>query len=272
MSTINELQYQLISPDQLTSEHIEFINNFKLTVSVLSSQTDFVFGAKDIHSKHFIATDAYAKLVGLSTGADIANRYDRDMPCEGTVEFADSFVCEDQALLKQNDVNKKISVLNIHKYSDGISALVFEKRLMKHHASQSILGTIYSAKEIEFSHFFTLLPSYIVEFRQGCSIECVNGALNLKNIKFSEYEHEVCFLLILNWDFKQIADFFNKYRPLENKRSVDTIYKCKNRICDKLGIASSNLILMREALINIGIHQKMPKTFFNRLLGSKIIS
>jgi len=107
MSTINEQQYRLISPDQFTSEHIEFLNNFKLSVFLLSSQTDIILGAKDIHSKHFISTDAYAKLVALPTGEDVANRYDVDMPCEGTVEFADCYVREDQELLKQSDINKK---------------------------------------------------------------------------------------------------------------------------------------------------------------------
>ncbi|MFZ6689868.1 hypothetical protein ACO0K0_19195 [Undibacterium sp. SXout11W] len=271
MSIINGQQYRLMSPDQFTSEHIEFLNNFKLSVSLLSSQTDIILGAKDIHSKHFISTDAYAKLVALPTGEAVANRYDVDMPCEGTVEFADCYVREDQELLQQSDINKKVSVLNIHQYGDGVRALVFEKCLLKHHLSQTILGTIYSAKEVDISNFFAFFPNSIFEFHRGSSIEAIYGVLNLNNIKLSEYEHEVCFLLILNWDFKQIADFFNKHQPLARKRSGDTIYKCKNRICDKLDIPNANLALLRETLVGMGVHRKIPQSFFNRLLGSHLI-
>ncbi|MCD6027140.1 MAG: hypothetical protein K0R08_1659 [Solimicrobium sp.] len=263
--------YELVSPEVFTSEQKQFVENFKDSISLISSQTDIILGAKDIHSRHFLSTDSYAHLVELPKGGDVTGRFDRDMPCDGTVQFAQCYVDEDYALLTQGDIDKKISVLNIHIYSQGIKALVFDKHILKHQPSYAILGTIYSAREIEISNFFTLIPNYVLEFGTECSIESIQGALDIDNIKFTEYEHEVCFLLMMNWECKDIAEFMNRYRPKVQKRTVDTIYKCRNRICEKLGIYSYNFPQLKDKLVHLGIHRKMPESFFKRLLGSKLI-
>ena len=78
------------------------------------------------------------------------------------------------------------------------------------------------------------MPNYILEFGSGCSIEQVQGKFKLQDVELTEYEQEVSFLLLLNWDFKQIADFMNKYRPKPKTRVADSIIKSKNYICEKL--------------------------------------
>ncbi|PRC94213.1 hypothetical protein [Solimicrobium silvestre] len=127
------------------------------------------------------------------------------MPCEGTAQFADCFIEEDNALLNSGDIHQKKSTLNVHEYSGGIQALVFNKHILKHLPSQSILGTVYSAHEIEITNFFKLMPNYIEEFGIGCSIENVTGTLSVGDKLLTDYEHEVCFLIMMNWDFKQIT-------------------------------------------------------------------
>jgi hypothetical protein len=259
------LSYRLVLPENFTAEQNAFVESFKESVNLISVQTDLVFGAKDINSRHFLSTDAYANLVALPRGVDVTDRFDCDMPCEGTAQFADHYVQEDMELLSNGDINKKKSILNVHEYGVGTNALVFDKYLMKHHPSQSILGIIYAAHKIEISNFFTVMPNYVLEFGIGCSIESVTGTLDAGSVKLTEYEHEICFLMTMNWDSKQISCFMNKYRPTSSVRGPDTIYKCRNRICDKLNCNPSEL---RELLVGIGIHRKMPSSFFNRLIGS----
>ncbi|MCK4120527.1 helix-turn-helix transcriptional regulator [Ralstonia nicotianae] len=257
---------KLVSPENFGVEQKNFVEKFKDSVKILSSQTDIVFGAKDVNSRHLIATDAYARLVGLSRGVDVVNRFDRDMPCEGTAQFADCYVEEDQELLRHADINQTKLFLNVHEYSNGIDAFVFEKILLKHIDSRSILGVIYSAHRIEISSFLNLVPNYIIEFGVGGSIGNASQSFTVGKERLTDYEHEVCFLLAMNWDFKQISHFMDKHRPISGKRSADTIYKCRNRICEKLDCHPSHF---RDMLVAIGIHQKMPTSFFRRLIGSR---
>jgi len=261
--------YRLVAPEYFTAEQKILVENFKDAICLMSSQTDMIMGAKDVHSRHFISTDAYANIVALPKGTDVIDRLDRDMPCEGTAQFADCYVQEDIELLRSGDIDRKTSILNVHEYSDGIRARIFHKNIMKHHPSRSILGTIYSAHEIKIANFFSLIPNYVIEFGIGCSIENFDGELRIGSEKLTEYEHEVCFLLIMNWGFKQIACFMNKHRPTHRERVADTISKCRNRICEKLCMPNDSLPNLREMLISMGIHRKMPSSFFNRLVGSR---
>lgn len=267
---MNSMNYSLVTPEHFTTEQKLFVENFKDLICVLSSQTNIIFGAKDVNSRHFISTDAYAHLVALPKGRDVMDRFDRDMPCEGVAQFADCFVQEDQGLLHGGAIDKKIEILNVHEYGNGLKALICDKHILKHHASQAILGTIYSAHEIDIANFFALIPNYALEFGTGCSIENVKGTLSIGDAKLTEYEHEICFLLVMNWSFTQIACFMNRHRPRLSARVADTIYKCRNRICDKLGISGYSAASFREMLINIGVHRKMPKSFFNCLIGSSL--
>jgi len=264
------MTYGLVAPEHFTPAHKRFIEEFKQAVCVVSTHTDLIMGAKDVYSRHLISTDAFARIVHLPRGGDVIDRFDRDMPCEGTAQFADCYVEEDRRLLHNSDIDKHVSVLNVHEYADGVKARIFRKHLLKHHASSSILGTIYLGHAIEIANFFNLIPNYIIEFGVGCSLESIEGGLEIDSMQLlTEYEHEVCFLLIMNWNLKQIAGFMNKYRPSPTERSADTISKCGNRIGEKLGIPGTHLRGLREKLIHLGVHRKMPRSFFNRLIGSR---
>jgi hypothetical protein len=264
------MSYQTVSPENYTEEHKEFIGSFKDTVNLISRQTDLVFGCKDIHSKHIISTDKYANLVALPRGGDVTGRFDREMPCEGTAQFAEDFVDEDQEVLSYKDVNRKKSVLAVHEYATGLDALVFNLYPLKHDPSQSVLGVIYAAHKIELSNFLTMIPNYFLEFGSGGSIEKTDGALKIGDAEFTEYEHEVGFLLTMNWSFKKIASYMNQHRPLSQARTADTIYKCRDRMCLKLNCSSA---ILRDTLIGVvGMHRKMPHSFYNRLIGSRPLS
>ena len=140
--------YKIILPKNFTNEHKKYLEKFKSHVSA-ASEFGFMLGAKDINSKHIIATNAYANIVGLKHGNDVEARFDKDMPCEGTAQYAENYVEEDLSLINSLDVNKNISILNIHNYNDGLKARIFKKRLLFHKDSQSILGTIYSGHDVE---------------------------------------------------------------------------------------------------------------------------
>ena len=159
--------------------------------------------------------------------------------------------------------------MNVHHYGDGIKARVFDKFMLKHHKSCSVLGLIYSAYEIKIENFISIVPNYMAEFGVGCSIEKVNDRICVGDVPLTEYEHEVCFLFVLGLDTKQMADFMNKNRPTKIHRVANTIEKCKNRICDKLGMDNNRLSNIRELLIHLGMHQKMPISFFRKMIGSR---
>lgn len=262
------MNYELVPPEDFTDAHRSFIDAFRRSIDVLSSQTDVIVGAKDIHSRHVIATDAYARLVGLVKGADVTGRLDCEMPCEGTARFADCHIREDRELLCHRDADSTKSILKVYEYSDGLKALVFDKFVMKHHASRSILGIIYHAHEVDVAHLFALLPNYSLEFGsdtlERAHLDEIVGCANL-----TEYEYEVGFLIAMNWSVGQISRFMNRYRPTANPRVADTIYKCKDRICEKLGIDDCRVPVLREKLLQFGIHRKMPRSFFKRILGSR---
>ncbi|NHR03804.1 hypothetical protein HA052_01220 [Chromobacterium haemolyticum] len=263
------MDYQLVSPERFSEEQSEFVAQFRQSVSQISDQTDMIVGAKDANSRHLASSDAYARIVALKRGDDVVDRLDKEMPCEGTAQFADCYVQEDLALMRTCDPARKVSILNVHEYGDGLKARVFSKHLLKHEATRSILGTIYYAHEIEIANFINLMPNYILEFGAGCSIEQVQGELKLLDVELTEYEQEVCFLMLLNWDFKQIADFMNKYRPKPKTRVADSIIKSKNYICEKLGLPTQRRAELCDALIAAGMHRKMPTSLFSRLIGSK---
>jgi len=266
------MSYRLVAQENFTVEQTVFMEKLKESISLISAQSNIILGAKDIYSRHFISTDAYANLVGLPRGGDVENRLDRDMPCEGTARFAESYVKEDRRLLQSSDMNNKIITLNVHEYDDGTKALVFRKSMIKHLPSRSILGLMYDAHEIDIKNFFSLIPNYAMEFGVGCSIENAGNDLSIEGVKLTEYEHEICFLLIMNWDFKQIASFMDKYRPRPIARTADTIYKCRNRICEKLNMSNFSASNFRDTLIAAGLHRKLPGLFFNRLIGSSSLA
>ncbi len=263
-----------VSPAEFSPEQSAFLNRFTQSLHLISDQAEnIILGVKDIHSRHLVGTDATAKILALTHGMDLAGRLDREMPCEGTAQFADSFVAEDRALLAEGNIDKTIKILRVCHYADGLGARVFTKHLLKHHPSCAVLGVVYHAHTIGIDDFLSIIPNYIMEFGAGCSFELRSSLSGGDLSQITEYEHEICFLLLLNWDFGQIADYMNVFRPRPNKppRVADSIIKSKNRICEKLKLATAKLAGLREALIAAGMQKKMPDSFLRRMIGSRII-
>ncbi|MBP4046218.1 hypothetical protein [Chromobacterium violaceum] len=263
------MTYAMLAPDCFTDEHKSFLAGFRQSMEMLSSSSNMMLGAKDIRSRHLAATDAYARIVALERGGDVAGRLDSEMPCEGTAQFADSYVSEDLSLMQGGEPGRKLATLNIHEYADGLKARVFNKHLLVHHPSRSILGTIYSGQDVEIGNFLNIIPNYVLEFGAGCSLEQGSAYSSLEGVTLTEYEQEVCFLLLLNWEFKQIAAFMDKYRPRNAPRTTDSVIKCKNYLCEKFGIEQARLQPLKEFLVHHGMHRKIPRSLFNRLIGSK---
>jgi hypothetical protein len=229
MSTL----YKIVKSNEFTLEHLNYIDHFRKSISLVSGQIDIILGAKDVDSRHIIATDSYAQIVGLKSGNEVSDRFDRDMPCDGTAQYAESYVKEDLFLINSLSPEKSISILNVHNYSDGLKAIVFKKRILCHNNSNSILGTVYSGVNVELKNILSIIPSYIIKFGAAGSLSIGNQPFS-KNIDLTDYEHEICFLLLLNWELKQIANFMNEIRPCKNKRSSNTIIKKKTTFVKNL--------------------------------------
>jgi hypothetical protein len=265
--------YSIVLPENFSAEHKDYIEKFKNSIEMISAKTDIILGVKDVNSRHIISTNQYASIVGLKSGNDVANRLDQEMPCDGTRQYADCYVQEDVSLMNTLDINKSISVLNVHNYNDGLKARIFKKHILSHEASRSILGTIYSGHDVELSSFLNIMPSYIIKFGATGSVESINSKTLINGVyKLNNYEQEICFLLLLNWDFKQIAQFMNQYRPAKMERTADTIIKKKNYICGKLRLVTNQVDELRGFLVSIGFHNKMPDFFYNRIIGSKVLN
>ncbi|RTL13155.1 MAG: hypothetical protein EKK54_01295 [Neisseriaceae bacterium] len=261
--------YKLIKPEDFTKEHVEHIENFKKMIKMLSDSTDTLMGAKDINSRHIISTTSHSKIVGLNRCGDVTGRLDSEMPCDGTAQYAEQFVQVDKSLLTSQDVKRGVVILNIHNYGDGTKARIFKKFLLKHDDSQSILGTIYSGQDIDLTDVLNIMPNYITQFGKTGNIKVINKNDNLLNdITLTEYEQEICFLFLLNWNFKQIANFMNYYRPIPQQRTIDTIIKKKNYICNKFRLNSTLLTDLQEFLVSINFHNKIPLSFLGFIVGA----
>jgi hypothetical protein len=261
------MAYNLVSPEDFTEEQKIFLESVKDYFRIGSYPSGFISGVRDINSKNVITTDYAASLVGLSCGEDIAGHFDRDLPAKVS-ELAQDFVDEDRELLDHRDSDRKSSLLNINQYSTGIKALLTEKHPLVHKPSQSILGIIFLSNQVDLSHFFTLMPNYILDFGIHGNIQSVSEKLVIGKTHLTEYEHEVAFLMVINWHPKQIANFMNKYRPSDNPITLDTIYKCRDKISHKFYCEPKNL---REKLIEMSLHRKIPSSFFNRLIGNTAV-
>lgn len=269
---LHYIMYILVKPEDFTKEHLEFIENFKKMIRMLSNTTDTLMGAKDVNSRHIISTAAHAKIVGLRKCGDVMDRLDSEMPCEGTSQYAEQFVKVDKSLLDSHDVKKGTVILNVHNYGDGTRARIFKKFLLKHDDSKSILGTIYSGHDVELSDVLNIMPNYITQFGKTGNTESIDkNSKILGNVTLTEYEQEICFLFLLNWNFKQIANFMNYYRPIPQQRTIDTIIKRKNYICNKLCIGSTLLSDLQEFLVAINFQNKIPISFLSFITGARTL-
>lgn len=257
------MRYRLVEPTNFTDTHLSFIAQFARNVELVSSCSGAIVGAKDIHSRHLVASDPYSLLVGLSCGKDAAGLMDRDLPCVEIARFADCYVREDGRLLECSHVGAIQIVLNIHQYATGPKALVFDKFLLKHHPTQCVLGIAYSAYETNPARFTTLFPDYWSQFGFGCSIERVEQPAIDGLGTLSPLEHEVAFLLAVGFDAEAIAHFLPRVRPGPGIHVDAALFSIADKAC-AAGISMTNL---RDCLIQAYVHQRMPKSFFARVVG-----
>jgi len=253
------MTYTIVAPDQQTPEHKQYIDSFIDSTLNISQNHNIIMGAKDIYSRHIISTDAYAKIVNLKHGTEVSDRFDSEMPCEGTAKFADSFVHEDQSIIQSGNLNANLAILNIHEYADGMGARIFCKSLLRHKPSHSVLGTVYYAHEVKIDNIFSVFDTYIKQFGSGCSISLVSESINdSQDAELTDYEKMIGFLLILKWDKRLIDDFTTKCRP----DKTQTFYQSISSICQKAGLSSLNLENLRNTLIGMDLHKSMPKSLF----------
>lgn len=257
------MPYSLVEPEAFTDEHRSFIERFSRTVEVASAGSDVIAGVKDVRSRHLTASNAYGRIVGLRCGKDVAGMMDRDMPCDGTAAFADCYVREDQRLLNDGDIGALKSVLNIHRYDTGLSALVFDKFLMKHHPSKSVLGVAYCAFETSLERFTALFPAYWPRFGYGCSIERLNSEVIEGVGLISGLEYEVAFLLALGHDDKAITHFMRRLCP----NAASNVGAALRGIADKMAAANIPPASIRDCLIESRVHQRMPALLFDKVVG-----
>ncbi|WP_116136683.1 hypothetical protein [Trinickia diaoshuihuensis] len=260
------MHYPLVEPEKLSEAQHTFITQFVRTIELVSVCSRALVGAKDTHSRNLAASDPYAQIVGLSCGADVAGRMDCDLPCEDVAQFAECYVRSDMRLLNRTHVGATQTVLNIHRYATGLKALVFDKSLLKHHPSQSIVGIVYSAYETNLKRFTALFPTYWTQFGFGCSIERVDHPAVDGLGRLSSLEHEVAFLLALGLDAEAIAHFLPRLRPGPGLDVDAALFG----LADKAVAAGVAVADLRECLVEAHVHQRMPKSFFGKVVGVPI--
>jgi|GEM_PF-3111656 len=265
-------KYTVVKPEDYTEDHIKYVSQFKDSASLLSTQTNIMFYIKDADLKFIVGTDTSAKTLGLKRGSDFTGLGIADLPCESVVMCAAQINSQEQKLMDSCDINKSLEVLNVFEFADGLKARVATRRPFYHLASKSILGVSSSAVNVELKDFINIIPSYILRFGAIGSIESMKQDINIQGPALNEYEQEVCFLFLLGWSFQQVADFMDIFRPNGTPRTTDAIIKKKNYICQKLGLTNTNLKNLCEYLFSIGLHNKMPESFYSKMIGTKIIN
>lgn len=259
---------KILRPHEFTEQDKTYLAKLTSSINQVASLSNLIMGFKDVDSIHMHCSPEYAKIVGLKHHLDIVGRSDFDMPCDGTSQFAAQYIAEDRSIIESTNLDSALTTLNIHNYADGLKTRVFEKKTIYNPDSNSILGIFYSGNSVEVSEFLNIIPNYHLKFGSIDSLALISN----KSLALNSYEEEICYLLIMNWDLKQIAHFMNINRPLKAARTSDTIRKKKDYICNKLNVKPNSIANLVEFLISIGFHKTIPESFFARIIGSKIIN
>lgn len=264
--------YKIVAPKDFTEEQTNYINQLKYATTLLSEQISTLMLIKDIDSRLIVGSDASAKVFGLTNGRDLSGMCISDIPCPSVAEHAQQFKLQDEKLMKQDDITTPLECLDVIGYSDGVKTSITTKQIVFHQPSLSILGTTSTAFRVKLRDFVNIIPRYSFKFGAIGSVESINSKTKLLcDIKLTDYEQEICFLLLLDWSYKEIAEFMNQSRPERTTRSADTIIKKKDRICQKLLLRGSYLKTLIDYLVSINFHHKMPSTFYSRIIGTKIL-
>lgn len=251
----------------LSVDDAKFINEKCSSLENFTSNSNIIIGIKDVNSIHVGCSPEYAKIIGVADHKDLKGKTDHEIPCTGVAEFANQYKSEDEMVVGQGGETVNIKTLNIHNYKDGFKARIFNKTPLINPYTQSVLGLMFTAHDAMLNNFLDILPNYYKMF--GC-LDSFKDRLN-PSIELNEYEQEICYLLVLKWDFAQITTFMDKFRPLDKPRTVDAIRKKKNYICNKLKLPNEYTSTLIEYLISKDFQHSIPKLFLDRLLGSTII-
>lgn len=258
-------KYSLVAPSQYSTEQRKFIDDLVNGIMLISEVPQIILAIRDIDSRYMIATNSYAEMVGFGLGIELVDKLDYDVPCKGIIKLAPQFINNDQDLLLTDNYNKSIAVLNVHSYSNEFKSHILQKSLIIHHASLSILGILYQGYNVELSDLLNLLHNSI---RNNQNLNNKSSCPN--QLRLTEYEQEICFLILQKWDFKQIAEFMNQIRPIQSIRTADTVIKKKNYLCNKFSLKTNRIEELEEFLVTNGFHQqiKIPSSLYSRLVGS----
>lgn len=256
---------KVLLPEDFTASDKQHITNLETSIHLLSSCSDIVMAIKDVYSTYIASSDEYAKLIGLPKKEDVKGKTDYDMPCSGTKDFAHKFVQEDKDLIRTKS-QSSLTTLNIHHYADGLKALVFNKKLIINYETNSILGIFLSAYYVDLESFLRLIPNFHLATRSTNKKPL--ESIKAQKVELNEYEQEICYLLLMNWELKQIANFMNEVRPIKSIRTADTIRKKRNYICKKLNLAKENHDSLINYLIEIDFQRQIPQAFLLRTMGS----
>lgn len=258
------MHYRLVEPQYFVDVHQSFVEQFARAVALVSTSSGAIVAAKDIQSRHFTASDLYGVLHGLSCGMDAQGLMDSEMPCEDVARFAECYVRSDRRLLDCGaHIGAMQTVLNIHQYATGSRALVFDKFLLKHHPTRSILGIVLAAYETSIDRFTACFPGYWTEFGFGCTIERVARPTVDGLGKLSQVEHEVAFLLAVGLDTETLARVLPRLRPGPGADVDAALFG----LAEKAARAGVPMGGLRDCLIEAHVHQRMPKSFFARVDG-----
>jgi hypothetical protein len=245
-------------------------------LATLSTHTRCIVGAKDRDSRHVTSTDAYAALVGLRKGSDVCGRFDCDMPCEGTARFAEAYVAEDLEVLARADAGASTATLrtvNIHRYDTGLAAWMFEKRALFDGRQAHAIGTIYTAHQIDPDRLLALLLGGTEQRSIAGSLRFVEGSLSLGAARLTTHEHEIAYLLGLGWTASDIKRLLDHIRPPgSTPRGIDSVYKCRARICAKLDAADLGAKAFREMIVATGIGASFPASLIEARVGSNRVA
>ncbi|HLX53778.1 MAG TPA: hypothetical protein VKR58_07550 [Aquella sp.] len=264
-------KYNVVKPENYTKEHLEYINKFKKSTDLLATQMELLFLVNDVNSKIIMGSDASAVKFGFKSGKELIGKRFADFPLEDVARCDAQRIQWDQELINTDDIKKQKEILFVFNFVDGLKARLATDRLFYHQQSNAILGVLSSAKTVGLRDFINIVPTYILRFGALGSIESMQQYTDIEGIALNEYEQEICFLFLLGWDCRQIADFMDVFRPNINPRTGDTIIKKKNYICQKLGLTNTNIENFCEYLVSLGFHTKMPNSFYSRVIGAKVL-
>lgn len=276
MNKINPLNtsnqnYQVVMPQNYTPEHQRHIENAKHIVNNCSKLLPKLpMGLMNTELKGIIATNFGAQICGIKSGNDYAGMDYKDCPIDEIAEQAEQINTMYATFVAQSNPAAETSVLNIYNYANGLTALLSTNKLFCHHPSQSILGVASSYTTIEFKALRNAVSEHLLRFGAVGS-KTVGRRSPIAGVELSNYEQELCFLLLIRWNADKIADFMNDLYRKTPPYSAKIIRANKNAICRKLQLPNTKLSTLLEYLVATEFHHNLPQSFCQMHVGLRVL-